>query len=195
VVDDDDVRRQAVGLVEVLRGQQDVGAGDDQPADGVPEMDAAARIQARGRLVEQQKSRCSDEADAQVDPAAHTAGVGSNHPIGILGELQLLQDARRGRLGPLPAQPGKAADHLEVLPAGHRFLDGSVLAGEPDHSSHLRGAAHDVDPGDAQCSSVRPQQGGHRTNEGGLPRAVGPQQGHYSAGLDLQVKPRECRFS
>jgi hypothetical protein len=36
VVDDDDVGGEPVGFVEVLGGQQDVGAGSDQASDRVP---------------------------------------------------------------------------------------------------------------------------------------------------------------
>ena len=36
VVDDDDVRGEPVGFVEVLGCQQDVGAGDNQAPDRVP---------------------------------------------------------------------------------------------------------------------------------------------------------------
>ena len=57
VVDDHDVAGQLVGLLEVLGGEQHVGAVGDQVADGLPQLDAAARVEAGGRLVEQQQLR------------------------------------------------------------------------------------------------------------------------------------------
>src|SRR5919197_196449 len=46
VVDDDDVAGQVVGLVEVLRGEQDVGAPLDEGPDGAPQLVAAAGVEA-----------------------------------------------------------------------------------------------------------------------------------------------------
>jgi hypothetical protein len=90
VVDDDDVGGQVVGLVEVLGGQQHVGAGADQLADRVPQLEAAAGVQARGGLVQQQQAGGADQAGAQVQAAAHSAGVGADQPVGVAGQLQLL---------------------------------------------------------------------------------------------------------
>ena len=44
-------------------------------ADGVPELDAAARIETGRRLVEQQQLRRADEAGAEVELAPHAARV------------------------------------------------------------------------------------------------------------------------
>ena len=54
VVDDHDPVGQVVGLVEVLRREHDVGAVGDELADGLPEPDAAGRVESGRRLVEQQ---------------------------------------------------------------------------------------------------------------------------------------------
>src|SRR6266540_3772192 len=119
VVDDDDVRREPIGLVEVLGGQQHIGAGGDELADRVPQLDAAAGVKARGRLVQQQQAGSPDQAGAQIQAAAHPAGVGADQPVGVLGELDLVQDRRGGRPRPAAVQPEQAADHLQVLAAGH----------------------------------------------------------------------------
>src|SRR5215467_14367349 len=56
------------------------------------------------RLVEQEQTRGSDQADAQVDTAAHAAGIGAHQPVGVVGELHLLKNPDRRRLGRLLAQ-------------------------------------------------------------------------------------------
>src|SRR6266540_4127427 len=55
VIDDHDVAGQLIGFLEVLGGEQDIGAAGDEIADRTPQLHAAARVQAGGRLVEQQE--------------------------------------------------------------------------------------------------------------------------------------------
>ena len=73
MVDDDDVVGQLIGLLEVLRREQHVGARGDEGPDGVPELDAAAWVEAGRRFVEQQQPGTADEAGAEVEPPAHPA--------------------------------------------------------------------------------------------------------------------------
>jgi hypothetical protein len=54
VVDHDDVVGQPLGLVEVLGGEQRGGAVGDELVDDVPHLEAAARVEPGGRLVEEQ---------------------------------------------------------------------------------------------------------------------------------------------
>jgi hypothetical protein len=64
-VDDGDAVGEAVGLVEVLGGEQDGGAGGDPPFDRLPEGDAAARVEPRGRLVEERTGGRATSAAAR----------------------------------------------------------------------------------------------------------------------------------
>ena len=73
-VDDLDPVGELVGLVEVLRGQQHGAALADQLADGLPHLAAGARVEAGGRLVQEDQRRPGDQAGGQVEPAAHAAG-------------------------------------------------------------------------------------------------------------------------
>ncbi len=57
VVEDGDPMRELVGLVEVLCRQEDRHAIGDEIADGVPHDAAAAWIEARRRLVEEDDPR------------------------------------------------------------------------------------------------------------------------------------------
>jgi hypothetical protein len=60
-VDDGDPVGQLIGLIEILGGEQDGGAAGDQGADGVPHLASGARIEARGRLIEEDQRRLGDE--------------------------------------------------------------------------------------------------------------------------------------
>ena len=53
VADDRDPVREAVGLLEVLGGEEDRRAVVRERLDGLPDREPAARVQARARLVEE----------------------------------------------------------------------------------------------------------------------------------------------
>ena len=79
-VDDGDPRRELVGLVEVLRAQQDGRPLGDERADDLPHLVARARVQARRRLVEEQQLRRDDDARRDVEAPAHAARVVLDEP-------------------------------------------------------------------------------------------------------------------
>ena len=82
VVDDDDLVGEPVGLLQVLGGEQQRRAAADQLADDVPQVGAAAGVEAGGRLVEEQHRRLGDERPGQVEPPAHAARVGLHRTVG-----------------------------------------------------------------------------------------------------------------
>ena len=104
VVDDGDLVGQGVGLLQVLRGQQHGRAVRDQAADDVPHVLALGRVEAGGRLVQEDHLGAADQARGQVEAAAHAAGVGLGRPVGRVGQVEPLQQlggpapgAARGR--------------------------------------------------------------------------------------------------
>src|SRR5919198_356700 len=76
VVDDPDAVGEHVGLLEVLRRQED---GDAllarEPADLAPERGAALNVEPRRRLVEEEHRRAVDEREREVEPPLHPARV------------------------------------------------------------------------------------------------------------------------
>ena len=94
---------EAVRLLEVLRGEQHRGASGGDGAHDVPHLVAAARIEARGGLVEEQQLRRDDEAGRDVEPPAHAAGVGAHllrRPLGEVERGEQLVAARARRAQP-----------------------------------------------------------------------------------------------
>ena len=91
VVDDRDPVREAVGLLEVLGGEQDRRALVGERLHGLPDREPAARVQARGRLVEEDHLGLGDQAHRQVEPAPHAAAVGGDAAVGGLGEVEALE--------------------------------------------------------------------------------------------------------
>ena len=87
VVDDPDAVGEHVGLLEVLRREED---GDAllarEPLDLGPERAAALRVEARRRLVEEQHARLVHEREREVEAALHAARVAADLAVRGVGE-------------------------------------------------------------------------------------------------------------
>ena len=94
-VDDDDVVGEAVGLLEVLRGEEDRRALLGQLLDDLPEVVAALGVETRRRLVEEEHGRVVHERRGEVEPAAHPARVRAGEAIGRVAQPELTRAARR----------------------------------------------------------------------------------------------------
>ena len=128
VIDDHDAAGQVIGLVQVLRRQQDVGAAFHHGADGVPQLDPAARVQPGRRLVQQQQPRGAHQARAQVELAAHAARVRPHQAVAVSGQPELLEHPRAVVAGLATLAAEQPGHHLQVLPAGERRLDRRELS-------------------------------------------------------------------
>ena len=186
VVDHHDVAGQAVGLFEVLRGQQDRRAVADQLLDGNPQALAALGVEARRRLVEEEDRRIRHQRGGQVQPPAHAARVRLEHAIAGAGQPegleQLVGPARRH----LAAQVREAAHHVDVLPAREVLVDGGVLAGEPDGAADRIGLGDHVVAEHRGASRVGAEDGGEDAHDRGLARPVRTEQAQHGAGLHLE---------
>ena len=101
VVDHEHPVAERVGLLQVVRGQEDRGAETlAQPADVIPQVAAALRVEPGGRLVEEYHGRGVDQAERDVQPAALAARQRLAEPGLQAGELELAGQQRRslGRL-------------------------------------------------------------------------------------------------
>nr|BFF10470.1 hypothetical protein GCM10025699_17730 [Microbacterium flavescens] len=73
LVEDRDPVGELLGLVEVLRGQQDGRPIRGELLDGIPHLDARLRIETRGGFVEEHDGRVADQAHRDVEAPAHAA--------------------------------------------------------------------------------------------------------------------------
>ena len=105
VVDDHDPVGQLVGLLQVLGGEQHRGALGHQLPDDLPQVDPRPRVQAGGRLVQEQDRGPADQAGAQVQPAAHAPRVGLHGAVGGVGQAEALEQI--GRPGAWPPALGR----------------------------------------------------------------------------------------
>ena len=132
-----------------------------------------------------------DEAQRQVEPAAHATRVAAHDPIGGIDEAESLERLAGAppRLGAL--QTVEASDHLEVLAARERVVDGCELPGQADQRAHARCIAQYVEAENASTAGVGPQQRREHAHERGLAGAVRAQEALHRAGADRQVDAGE----
>ena len=186
-VDHGDPVGELVGLVEVLRAEQDRGALRDERADDVPDLVARARVEARRRLVEEHELGRDDDARGDIDPPAHAAGVVLHEPTGRVGQPEGVEQLVRPRarlLGPVAEQP---AEQDEVLAAGEVVVDRGQLAGQADERPHLVGLADDVVPEHARVAGVRAQERREHADRRRLAGAVGSEHPIDGAARDREV--------
>ncbi len=181
--DDRDTVGEHLRLVHVVRGQEHGLAEFSQPGDQRPELAPGGRIEAGGRLVEEEQVGIADQSDADVEAAQLSAGEATRARLGLGAETNVLDrlvDARglaviagvelerlaNGEFGSHPALLEHDSDPLMPLTVG--------LCGVLAEHADLAGAA----------LAIALEDLGRR----GLARAVWPEEGEDLARLDLEVK-------
>ena len=128
---------QGLHLFHVMAGVDDGHAGGVEPAHFLEDVIARLRIDADGRLVEQQQPRLMHQGHAQVEPAFHAAGEGparssarSARPMAA--RISSTRSARiRAR------QAVEFAEEEQVLAGGQLVVDGQFLRHDADQPAHL----------------------------------------------------------
>ena len=106
LADDGDLVGEAVGLLQVLRGEEDGHAQLVVEApDLLPDRRAARGVEAGGGLVQKEDARVVDERQCEVEPALHAAGVRA----GPLLRVDVVEADRRAAGAPPSCAPRRAA--------------------------------------------------------------------------------------
>src|SRR5262245_30434328 len=71
LVEDRDPIGEMIRLVQVLRGEEDRDAARGETADDLPYVAAGARVEAGGRLVEEDQVWVADQGHREIKPAPH----------------------------------------------------------------------------------------------------------------------------
>ena len=178
-VDDGDPVGQLIGFLQVLGGQQERCSLALQLAHDRPDLVAAARIQARSRLVEEQHLRAGQQARRDVEPATHAAGVGPGRPVGRLGQVEPLQQLAGAAAGLLTRQLEQASEHLQVLPPGQQLVNRRELPRQADQLADSGRLTRHVVAEDLRPARIRRQQCGQDPDQRGLARPVRAQQAEH----------------
>src|SRR5439155_15392221 len=132
-----------VGLLEVLRGQED---GDAvlarEPSDLGPEGRAALRVEAGRRLVEEEHARAVDQRERQVEAALHPAGVALDLAVGSLHQADALEQLVGA--GPAFRAWKRLESRLEsqMLASGQQPVERGLLERCTDRRAYARPLVH-----------------------------------------------------
>ena len=140
VVDDREPVGQRVGLLEVVRGQEDRRAARAQEADLVPHPRPCLRVETGRGLVEEQDRRLVDDAEPDVEPALHPARVGARRAIGGRFEVEGRQHLGGARLGIGLVHAVEPALEDELAPSGLGRIGRTALGDVADPLADLPGA-------------------------------------------------------
>ena len=188
LVDDAHPVGQLVGLLEVLRGQEDGHAQLlVEPAHLGPHADPAHRVEPRRGLVEEQDIGVVHQGGRQVEAPLHAARVGPDalaqrvadvDQVGQLG--QALVDRARG-------EPVQASLQPQQLDAGLPGIERGLLQGHADVQPDLARVGHHVVAGHHGPALGGGEQRAQHQHGGRLAGPVGTEEAVDLAGRDVQV--------
>ena len=136
-VDDADAVGELVGLLEVLRREEDRHAQFRVQAPNlVPHARPTQRIESGRRLVEEQDLRVVDERGGEVEPPLHPAGVGRDPVTDGDTDVDERDEFVDTGLAFGPAQAVQAALQIEEFESGLLGVERRLLQGHADVEAH-----------------------------------------------------------
>jgi hypothetical protein len=153
----------------------------------VEEAVALFRIEARGRLVDDQQRRAADQRLGDAEALAHAAGEAGNGFLAHAPQVDLAQQRLDG-LAPLAAS-GDALKHRHVVEhvvGADARIDAEILRQIAEHLTQPLRLLDHVDGAKADGAAGRGLQRRHATHQRGLARAVGAEQAEHP-GRDLEA--------
>ena len=127
----------ALGLVEVVRGHEERRAALAQVVEEVPQALALARVDARGRLVEEDELRVVHERAREREALLHAAGQRARLHVLQVEQLDVAEQLVHARVGAGAGDAVDAGEEAEVL------LDGEIRV-ERERLRHVAGLALDA---------------------------------------------------
>src|SRR6266540_1802362 len=171
VVDQNDVLRHPLDLVQDVGRHEDVPALTGEPGDRPENLHAADRIGPGQRLVEDQNLRVVRERLRELRPLPHPAAVPAERPI--LRGAQADELERRRRLRPCVAdrEAIEAQQGLDELGGGHPAVHLVLFRAVADAALH-RDVVPGILPEEPDIALVGPQLADQELEQRALPRPV-----------------------
>src|SRR5215471_15277353 len=113
---------ELVRFVQVLRGEQDRNASGREVANDLPHRVTAARVQAGGRLVEENDTGVANQGHRQVEPAPHAARVGGRQLSGCVNQIKTLKQFSNAFSAFASAQVVQVCHQEQVFFAGEHVI-------------------------------------------------------------------------
>ena len=184
--DHGDAIGEPLGLVHVVRGQEDRLAELAEVVDHVPGCPSRRGIEAGCRLVEEDQLGVADQGEPEVEPAPLAAGEARGLPVVLAGEAD-----ERDRLGHRSGVAVVAGVELERLADGEPGIGRGLLQDDPDP---VAPGARSVGRVDAEHRhlSIRPgAEPFQDLDRGRLAGAVRAEEGEDLSALDLEGDPAD----
>ncbi len=186
VVDDRQVPAQALGFFQVVRGQDDGGAGDIDLAQDSPHIAADFDVHARGGLVEDQQARAGHHRAGDHQPPFHAAGQRAAHHLRLLPQVRALELDLGQRLGFLARHAVEAGVVDQDVERLLEQVEIDFLRHQADQAHRRAALAHQVGAEHFDLAFAEVDQGGNDADQGGLAGAIGAEQGEEIAWLHFQ---------
>ena len=188
VVEHRDAVGELIGLLQVVRGEEDRDAVADQVANDPPHGATTPGVEAGGGFVEEDDPGIADQGHGQIEPAAHPARVGGGGLAGGLDQVEPVEQPGDPASAFGPFQMAEIGHQRQVLFAGQERVHCRELTRNPDHVAHSLGLARRVVAGNAHVARVGLDQRGQDVHRRRFAGAVGSQQREDRAACDLEVE-------
>ena len=184
--DHDHAIGETLRLLHVVRGQQDRLAERAQPCDQLPRLAARGRVEAGGRLVQEQQLRVAAEAEREVEPPPLAAGERLDARAGDRAEadeVEHLVRRKRARVG--------GAVELDRLAGAELGVDGALLQDDADALAERALAATGIEAEHPHLAGVGAAMALEDLDQRGLAGAVGAEHGEHLAAAHGEVEAVE----
>ena len=186
-IDDRHARAQLLELGQDVAADEDRLAERPELAQEFAQLDASARVQAGGRLVEEQDLRVVDQGVRQAQPLLHAARERLDVVVAAIGEVDELQEVADRPASLRGRQAVAASEEVQVLPDLHVVVDPEHVRHEPEDAPDLVGVPRHGPAGDLGDARRRLQERGQDPERRGLAGAVRPDETEDLALLDVEV--------
>ncbi len=176
MIDDDQPVAQPLGFFHVVRRVNQRLAALLQRLQIVEDGVAALRVDAHGRLVEQQDLRIVQQGGGQVEPPLHAAAERAHLILCAVAEAHQIERLCYRLLCRGAIQIVKGAEKSQVVVGGQFIVEGDVLRHQPDLPLGRIGVAAQSAAVDQNLAGIGTQQPGDDGNRRGFTGAVGAQQ-------------------
>ena len=182
---------QPLGFLESMGRQEDRDAALAEPVDQLVDTARGDRVQAGGRLVEEEDLRLAEERPRKGDPLAKALGQRAAWIVRAVGEVDGLEGA--------PDSIARVR-HLVQLGEALEVLDDAQAEVEPRRLGHDRDAAPDLhavlgrqrDPGHRGGAGRRRDERAERPDRRRLAGAIGAEEAEDLATPDVERDIVEC---
>ena len=192
LVHDDEAVAELLGLLHVVRRQEQCHALALEPVEPVPDDVARLRVQPGRRLVQQKHLRVVDERPGDRQPALHPARERLHAILGAIGELDELEQL----VGPLAqhraGKPEVAPVDDDVLAHGQLHVERVLLGNDSEPSTDRDAVSSRVEPEDAELPVRDRGDAADHAHRRRLPGAVRTEETEGLASLEVEVDRVDC---